>query len=111
MAKTDPPSTLKRPPAKMIAGFHARQVGADTVRTFLQNGWSLAICCKACPRVVEWTPPRLQAIFAERLDLKIAALAPRLACTGEDGCGSREVAVFPHAYDGDWTWPPPAPQA
>jgi hypothetical protein len=54
---------------------------------------------------VEWTPPDLPARFPERLDLRIADLVPRLVCTGEDGCGSHEIAVFPHLFDGEWRWP------
>jgi len=95
-----------RPPAKTLVRFHAGQVGDDTVRSYLTDGFSLAICCRECPRVVEWTPPELAEKFAKRLDLRIADLVPRLACTGEDGCGSHDIAVFPHFYDQAWTWPP-----
>jgi hypothetical protein len=98
-------STLKRPEAKYLLRFHAGQVGDDTIATYLENGWSLAICCKDCPRMVEWTPQDLQQRFGDRLQLKIADLVPRLTCTGPEGCGSHEIAVFPHFYDGEWTWP------
>lgn len=101
-------STLKRPPAKAVQRFHPGQAGADTIRTFLASGFSLAICCKACPRLVEWTPPDLERRFSDHLDLRIADLAPKLACVGEGGCGSREIAVFPHLYDGAWEWLGPA---
>lgn len=97
-------SSLKRPPEKAVQRFHVGQVGEDTVRTFLTRGYSLGICCKACPRMVEWTPPELARRFGDRLDLRIADLAPRLSCAGEGGCGSREIAVFPHLYDGEWAW-------
>lgn len=93
-------STLKRPPAKALQAFQVGQVGDDTVATYLAKGWSLAICCKACERLVEWTPPELQARFGDRLGLRIADLVPRLACAGPEGCGSREIAVFPRLYDG-----------
>ncbi len=99
-------STLERPAAKLISHFHIGQVGRDTVRLYLENGYSLAICCRDCPRLVEWTPSELQRRFGERLDLRISDLVPRLACTGDDGCGSRSIAVFPHLYDGQWSWPP-----
>lgn len=93
-------STLRRPPAKAVQAFHVGQVGADTVGDYLAKGWSLAICCKACPRLIEWTSPDLARRFGERPGLRIADLVPRLTCAGEDGCGSNEIAVFPHLYDG-----------
>ncbi len=104
---SDVPSTLKRPPAKLLLRFHIGQIGNDTVRTYLTKGWSLAICCKDCPRLIEWTPAELERRFGERLDLRIADIAKRLTCSGDEGCGSRDIAVFPHLYDGAWTWPPP----
>ncbi len=102
------PSTIKRPPEKLISRAYAAQAGADTVRTYLMNGWSLGIACKNCPRLVEWTPSDLLERFGDRLDLRIALLVPKLACSGPDGCGSREVAVFPHPYDGEWRYAPEA---
>lgn len=101
-------STLQRPPEAAIRRFTAEQAGSDTVGEYLAKGWSLGICCKACPRLVEWTPPDLARRFGDRPGLPVAQLAQRLTCTGEGGCGSREIAVFPHLYDGPWTWPPPA---
>jgi hypothetical protein len=101
-------STLKPPPKTALKAFHVGQVGDDTVATYLEKGWSLAICCKACERLVEWTPPELARRFPKPAKVKIADLVPRLACAGEAGCGSREIAVFPHLYDDTWTWPPPA---
>lgn len=102
---TDTPSTLKRPPAKLLQHFRLSQVGDDTIQTYLERGFSLAICCKDCPRLIEWTPLELEQRFGDRLGLRIADLAARLTCTGEAGCGSHDVAVFPHAYDLPWTWP------
>lgn len=93
-------STLKAPPKAALRNFHAGQVGTDTIATYLEKQWSLAICCKACERLVEWTPPQLIARFRGREAVRVAALAPRLACKGDGGCGSDEVAVFPHLYDG-----------
>jgi hypothetical protein len=101
-------SSLKPPPKKALRAFHIGQVGDDTVELYLQKGWSLAICCKACERLVEWTPPELARRYSDRTALRIAALVDRLACGGEAGCRSREIAVFPHPYDGPWTWTPPA---
>jgi hypothetical protein len=43
-------------------------------------------------------PPDLLERFGTKLDLRIADLAERLACTGEGGCGSHAIAVFPHLY-------------
>lgn len=99
-------STLKPPPKKALQAFHVGQVGGDTVSTYLEQGWSLAICCKACERLMEWTPPELVARFGVRDFPPIAAVAARLVCGGEAGCGSHDIAVFPHLYDGPWTWPP-----
>jgi len=95
-------STLKPPPKKALKAFHVGQVGRDSVGDYLAKGWSLAICCKACERLVEWTPPELARRFADRPGTPIAALVERLSCAGETGCGSKEIAVFPHAYDGTW---------
>ena len=82
--------------------FHAGQVGDDTVETYLAKGWSLAICCKACERLVEWAPAELAARFPHPEAVRIAALVPRLRCQGEGGCGGDEIAVFPHLHDGPW---------
>lgn len=102
-----PASTLKRPPQALLQRFHPGQVGTDTVRTYLTKGYSLAICCKDCPRCIEWTPADLLEKFGERTHVRIADIAARLSCSGEEGCGSKEIAVFPHLYDGAWSWPPP----
>lgn len=107
MAPTPPPSTLKRPPEALIRRFHLGQVGADTVSTFLTKGYSLAICCRECPRLIEWTPETLLETFGDRTHVKIADIAARLSCSGDQGCGSTDVAIFPHLYDGPWSWAPP----
>jgi hypothetical protein len=93
-------STLTPPPKKALKAFHPGQVGDDTVETYLRKGWSLAICCKACERLVEWTPADLRARFAEPASIRISTLVTRLRCQGEGGCGSDEIAVFPHFWDG-----------
>lgn len=103
---TQPRSTLERPEERLIQKFDVWQVKDRSIRSFLAKGFSLAICCKHCPRMIEWTPPELLAKFDGKLDLELADLVPRLSCTGEEGCGSKEVAVFPHLYDGVWRWPP-----
>ena len=103
----NPSSTLQRPAEHLIRRFHPGQAGADTVRTYLTKGFSLAICCKACPRCLEWTPADLVEKFGDRTGVKIADIAARLSCGGEEGCGSKEVAGFPHPYDGAWSWTPP----
>lgn len=95
-------STLKRPPAKLLARFEPKQAGDDTIETYLTKGFSLAICCRNCPRLAEWTPLDLAERFA--LNTRIVDLASRLSCSAPDGCGSHDVAVFPHAYDGPWRW-------
>src|SRR5580698_6399192 len=71
----------------------------DTIRTYLNLGASLIVCCRCCPRMIEWTPDDLRARFGDRLDFRIYDLATRLRCTGEDGCGSKDVAVFPLPAD------------
>lgn len=101
-------STISRPPAKALQAFQAGQAGEDTILIYLMKGFSLGICCKDCPRLVEWTPHDLTQRFGDRLGVRIADLAPRLSCTGDDGCGSRRIAVFPHLFDGDWSWPRPS---
>lgn len=100
-------STLERPSAKLLSRFRLDDLHDDTVRVFLTKGFSLAICCRDCPRVIEWTPADLEQRFGHILDLRIADIAPRLSCTGDEGCGSHDIAVFPHGYDGHWTWPRP----
>jgi hypothetical protein len=101
-------STLQRPDAKLISRFALWQVRDRTIRNYLEKGFSLAICCRNCPRTIEWTPADLLQRFGSRLDLPLKDLVPRLSCTGEEGCGSHDIAVFPHLYDGAWTWPPQA---
>jgi hypothetical protein len=98
-------STLKPPPKKELAHFHFELVGNDTVRTYLESTYSLAVCCRDCKRLVEITPPELEERFGSKLGLRIADIGRRLRCTGEGGCGSDDIAVFPHLYDDpDWRW-------
>lgn len=102
-----PPSTLRRPTDRLLQRFRIADIGDDTIGVFLTKGYSLAICCRDCPRLIEWTPHDLNTRFGDRPHLRIADLAGRLTCSGEDGCGSHDIAVFPHLYDGPWTWSPP----
>lgn len=64
-------STSRRPAQKLLDKFDAKQVGDDNVRSYLQKGFSLAICCVKCPRLIEWTPPELQEKFSGKLDVRI----------------------------------------
>lgn len=102
LSGSEPVSTLKAPPKKALQTFHVGQVGRDAVADYLGKGWSLAICCKACERLVEWTPPELARRFGDGAQVRISVLVERLACAGDDGCGAREIAVFPHLFDGKW---------
>jgi len=106
MTETVVHSTLKRPAQKLIDRFDVSKMPHRTIRMLVAKGFSLAICCKQCSRMIEWTPQDLVDRFGSKLDLPLAELVPKLACTGREGCGSKEVAVFPHFYDGEWRWPP-----
>ena len=97
-------STIQRPSTKELSRFSLRDIRDDKIRDYLEKGWSLGICCQDCPRLVEWTPFDLQQRFGERPDTRIVEIAKRLSCAGEGGCGSKKIAVFPHCYDGRWTW-------
>jgi hypothetical protein len=97
-------STLKRPtPAKFAKGLTGREMYFDTIGLYLRNGWSLAVCCMDCPRITEWTPPMLAERFAGKLNVTIGDLVGRVACKGEGGCKSKNIALFPHPYDHAWT--------
>lgn len=98
-------SALKRPTAKWLARYRIEAIRNDTVAEYLAKGFSLAICCRACPRLTEWTPHELQRRYGNRPHTRIADIAARLSCKGEDGCGSDDIAVWPHAYEGEWRPP------
>jgi len=106
MSDVESQSTLQRPDDKLIARFGLWQVGENTIRTYLEKAYSLGICCRNCRRTIEWTPPELLKRFGHQLDLPLKELVPNLACTGEEGCGVKDVAVFPHLYDQAWIWAP-----
>lgn len=98
------PSTLKRPTKKQLRAFHAGMIDpAHTVRLYLERSYSLAICCKDCGRLTEWTPADLAERFSGKEEASIRDVAPRLKCSSEP-CGSTAIAVFPHLFDGVWTW-------
>jgi hypothetical protein len=105
MAATPTHSNVPIPSAKALRSFNLGMVKPNRpVRWFLERGSSLAICCKYCRRLVEWTPADLEARFGGRLDLEMRDIAEKLACSGE-ACGSHDIAVFPHPYAGAWSWP------
>jgi hypothetical protein len=81
-------STLKRPPAKLLGRFKVEDIGNDTVGDFLRLGWSLAICCRACPRLVEWTPAELQ----DRYPCS-ASCGRRLS--SDNGAGDHKILGWP----------------
>jgi hypothetical protein len=95
-------STIKLPAEKLISSFNLRQLGDDRIADYLAKGWSLGIVCKDCRRLIEWTPPVLEQRFGTKPRSRIADIAERLKCSWDDGCGSANIAVFPHAYDQDW---------
>jgi hypothetical protein len=99
-----PTSTLERPADRLLKRFKVSDVGNDTVGGYLRRGFSLAICCKDCPRIIEWTPPELERRFPPHS--RIADIASRLSCSGPGGCGHKEVAVFAHLYDLPYRWIP-----
>lgn len=93
-------STLRRPSGKPLEIFHVGMIPrGDTVQTYLDEGWSLGIACKDCPRLVEWTPEDLQERFAPATP--IVQIARKLTCSGPSGCGSERIAVFPHSRRND----------
>ena len=92
-------STLEMPPKRWLDHWHLGRIDDDTVRVYLERTYSLGVCCRDCKRLVEITPPELEARFGAKLDLPIREIARRLRCTGNDGCGSDDIAVFPHLYD------------
>ncbi len=102
-------STIRPPPKKWLAHWHVGLIDDDTVRDLLERGESLGFYCRGCRRLVEITPPELEEKFGTKLGARIRNIAPRLRCSGEDGCRSDDIAVFPHLYDdAAWRWAPPA---
>jgi hypothetical protein len=89
------PTTLTRPEAKAIRSFRPWMVGGDTIATLLDNGWSLGICCRNCPRTIDMKPEAIENRFAGHRDFKLVDLLPLLSCGEEKGCGSTDMVIFP----------------
>lgn len=89
------PTKLKRPEEKAIRSFNPWMIGNDTIGTLLDNGWSLGICCRHCPRTIEMTPAALEEKFGAYRHLKLVDLLPKLECGVDKGCGSKEMVLFP----------------
>ena len=66
---------MKRPAQKLIDHFRLDMIGDDRVEDYLRKEWSLIICCKGCPRMIEWAPQDLKDRFGERPEVKIADIA------------------------------------
>ena len=94
--------SAKRPAERLIRSFRTEMVGTDTIGDYLTAGHWLVICCKDCPRIIEWMPLELKRRFGATPQLRLSSLVPRLACTCDLGCGSKEVAMFPELYDETW---------
>ena len=71
---------LEVPPAKWVLRYEHSQAGSDTIQTYFDSGWSLAICCRNCMRLIEWKPDELREKFGAQSDIRIANLAARLTC-------------------------------
>lgn len=89
------PTTLKRPEEKAIRSFKSWMIGDDTIGTLLDQGWSLGVCCRHCPRTIEMKPEALEARFGAYRHLKLVDLLPKLECGADKGCGSKEMVLFP----------------
>lgn len=99
VSRLPPHSTLKLPSPRQLARFRLSDVKDDDVGIFVGMGWSLAIACQNCSRLIEWTPEVLQEKFAPTE--RIADIASRLTCSGPEGCGSPKIAVWPHSRAAD----------
>jgi hypothetical protein len=91
----DLPTTLKRPEEKTIRSFKPWMIGEDTIATLLDNGWSLGICCRHCPRTIEMKPEAIEAKFGGYRGLRLVDLLPKLTCGEPKGCGSTDMVLFP----------------
>jgi hypothetical protein len=89
------PTKLKRPEEKAIRSFKPWMVENHTIGDYLKNGWSIGICCRGCPRTIEMTPAAIEERFGAYLQMKVAALLPKLECGTEKGCGSKNMVLFP----------------
>ncbi len=89
------PTTLKRAEEKAIRSFKPWMIGNDTIATLLDNRWSLAICCRHCPRTLEMKVEEIEARFGAYRGLRLVDLLPKLECGTEKGCGSKDMVLFP----------------
>ena len=89
------PTTLTRPEEKTIRSFKPSMIGADTIGTYLDNGWSLGICCRDCARTIEMKPEAIEARFGAYRGLRLVDLLPKLSCGKLIGCGSTDMVLFP----------------
>jgi hypothetical protein len=89
------PTRLTRPEAKYIRSFKPWMIGADTIGTLLDNGWSLGICCRECTRTIEMKPEAIEDRFGAYRHLKLVDLLPKLVCGEPEGCGSHDMVLFP----------------
>ena len=72
-------------------------VGTDRIGDYLSAGHSLVICCKACPRIIEWTPPELKRRFGATPQVSLGQPRPT-SCLGELGFERLQCA---NLYQGD----------
>jgi hypothetical protein len=89
------PTTLNRPEEKAIRSFKPWMIGNDTIATLLDNGWSLGICCRHCPRTLEMKVEEIEARFGAYRGLRLVNLLPKLTCGEPKGCGSTDMVLFP----------------
>ncbi len=89
------PTTLKRPEEKAIRSFKPWMIGNDTIATLLDNGWSLGVCCRDCPRTIEMKVEEIEARFGAYRGLRLVDLLPKLTCGAPKGCGSTDMVLFP----------------
>ena len=77
-------STLKRPAERLLRQATGDGgMSRDTMELYLRKGWWLALCCRDCPRIVEWPPPKLLEMFGDKLTIWTAAW-PARAMTAAD---------------------------
>jgi hypothetical protein len=68
----------------------------NTIGTLLDNGWSLGVCCRHCPRTIEMKPEAIEERFGAYRDMPLGNLLPKLVCGEPQGCGSTDMVLFPY---------------